>query len=140
MRLFFALGVPVLVTGAALSARAGQAPDPVRGERAFQKCYACHALEPARNDLTGPNLHQIVGRPVAAEEDFAYSKAMRDFASREPRWTAALLDRFLADPEALVPGTDMGFMGMESAERADLIAYLSRSKHSEGGAAIGRER
>src|SRR5688572_5834407 len=29
------------------------------GERAYQKCYSCHALDPGRNDLTGPTLHRI---------------------------------------------------------------------------------
>lgn len=106
------------------------AADPVRGERAYQKCYACHSIEPNENDLTGPSLHAIVGRPIAAAVEFEYSAEMRAFARAESRWTAELLDRFIADPEALVPGTDMGFGGIaDASERADLIAYLRANRH-----------
>jgi cytochrome c len=98
------------------------------GERAYQKCYSCHALEPGKNDLTGPTLHNIVGRPIAAEPDFAYSPALGRFADRERRWGRNLLDKFVADPERLVPGTSMTFHGIsDPAERAALIAYLERN-------------
>jgi cytochrome c len=104
-----------------------QATDPQLGERAYQKCYSCHALEPGRNELTGPTLHRIVGRPVAAEPGFDYSPALKRFAEREQLWTKGLLGRFAADPEALVPGTSMTFHGIaDPAERAALIAYLEK--------------
>ena len=95
------------------------------GERAYQKCYSCHALEPGRNDLTGPTLHGIVGRAIAAEPGFNYSPAMRKFGDIEGNWGKGLLDKFIADPEALVPGTSMTFNGIsDPAERAALIAYM----------------
>ena len=97
------------------------------GERAFQKCYSCHSLEPGRNDLTGPALDAIVGRRVAAEPGFDYSPALRRFAKREPVWTRDLIGRFAEDPETLVPGTSMTFHGMpDPAEREALLAYLER--------------
>ena len=44
---------------------------------------------------------------------------------REPKWTEELMDRFIADPEAVAPGTSMTFTGMrDPKERADLIDYL----------------
>jgi cytochrome c len=99
-----------------------------KGERAYQKCYSCHALEPGAAKLEGPNLHRIVGRRVAAERGFAYSPAMRKFVRRHPRWTPHLLNRYVADPEALVPGTSMNFPGIkDAAERRALIQYLERS-------------
>lgn len=102
------------------------AADPALGERAYQKCYSCHALEPGRNDLSGPTLYRIVGRPVATEP-FAYSPALKHLAEREPRWTKELLDRFAEDPEALAPGTNMTFAGVaDKAERRALIDYLDR--------------
>lgn len=107
--------------------REGEAEQLVLGERAYRKCYSCHALEPGKNDLTGPTLHNIVGRRVAAEPDFEYSPALRALAAREPRWTKQLLDRLAADPEGLVPGTSMTFHGIaDDAEREALITYLER--------------
>ena len=99
-----------------------------RGERAYQKCYSCHALEPGRNDLGGPTLYRIVGRQVAAEAGFDYSPALRRFAERSPRWSPALLDRLIADPEVLVPGTSMSFHGIADAgERSDLLLFLDNA-------------
>ncbi len=99
-------------------------PGPSAGERAYQKCYSCHSLEPGR-PLEGPPLHRIIGKPVAAEPGFAYSPALKRFAAAHPRWTRDLIDRFAADPEALVPGTSMAFPGMaDPAERKALLDYL----------------
>jgi cytochrome c len=99
------------------------------GERAYGKCYSCHALEPGKT-LEGPSLYRIVGKRIAAEPGFAYSPALRRFARRHPRWTPELLDRFAADPEALVPKTSMNFPGMRSrGERRALIRYLQDEKH-----------
>ena len=65
------------------------------------------------------------GAPVAAAPGFDYSPAMKRFATRSPRWTRDLIDRYAADPEALVPGTSMAFHGMPDAqERKALIDYL----------------
>jgi cytochrome c len=91
----------------------------------FQYCYACHSVQAGETSLPGPNLRGIVGRPIAAREDFAYSLAMRAFAEHEGRWSEALLDRYLAAPYKLVPKTSMSFPGIaDDGERADLIAYL----------------
>lgn len=50
-------------------------------------------------------------------------------------WDAATLDRFLADPRGLVPGTKMGFAGIaDAAERADLIAYLKQATAKKSAA------
>ena len=106
----------------------GRAGDPRRGKAAYRKCYACHALEPGKNDLSGPTLHRILGRRVASER-FDYSPALRALAKRSRRWDEALLDRYIADPESVAPRTSMTFTGMRDArERADLIAYLRRSR------------
>ena len=102
----------------------GRAGDPRRGKVAFQKCYACHAMEAGKNDLSGPSLHRILGRRIAAQP-FDYSPALRALARRRTRWDEALLDRYIADPEAVAPKTSMTFTGMrDPRERADLIAYL----------------
>ena len=119
----------VLLLPAALGAAGGGKGEARRGEAAYQKCYSCHALEPGGDKLEGPNLHRIIGRRIAAERGFAYSPALRALAARRSRWSEGLLDRFIAEPEAVAPRTSMNFHGIEDArERADLIAYLRRHR------------
>ena len=121
MRLVLIVAAGVLLAGANASAQG----DPVRGKVAFQKCYACHSVEPGERGLAAPNLRGVVGRPVAGVPGFAYSAALRSLKRREPVWTAELIDRYVADSESVAPGTTMPFLGMTNArERADLIAYL----------------
>lgn len=123
----FSAAALVSLIGCVAAAEPDDAAILAAGEQAFQKCYACHALEPGMNDLTGPTLHGIVGRQVAAESGFDYSPALRAFAERNSTWKRELLDRFIADPEALVPGTSMTFHGIAGAnERQALLAYLER--------------
>lgn len=117
-------GAALLLAGAACAAPLPQ-PEMAQGERVYRQCYACHALEPSRNTPAGPTLHAIVGRRIASEPGFDYSPALRRLAERHERWTPDLLDRFLADPEAAAPGTEMGFRGLgQPAERRRLIAWL----------------
>jgi len=98
-----------------------------RGEVAFQKCYACHSVQPDETGLEGPNLFDVVGRPVASVPDFPYSSGLKALPARGyPTWTKAALDAFLTSPEDFAPGTTMTFVGMPDAqERAAVIAYLA---------------
>lgn len=129
MKLAAALvGAALAACGAASTTPPAGPPSLAAGERAYQKCFSCHALEPGRNDLSGPTLHAVVGRPIAAERGFDYSPALKRFAAVNPAWTRPLLDRFVADAEGLVPGTAMNFHGIsDSAERRALIDYLDRA-------------
>ncbi len=99
------------------------------GERAFQRCYSCHSVKKGERGLSGPNLHDLGKRRVAQDSAFVYSRAFKAFAAANPRWTPELLDRFLTDPQALVPGNQMGFFGLRNPdERAAIIAYLLAEK------------
>ena len=124
-----------LVAGAACAApnspaddpSKGTAVDPAEAQRLFRQCYACHALEPGRNTPAGPTLHAVVGRAIAAEPGFNYSPALRRLAEQNGRWTPELLDRFLADPAAVAPGSEMGFPGLDDpAQRRALIDWLAQ--------------
>lgn len=125
-----ALLSPVLLAAAAY-VHAAEPPDAetlAAGERAYQKCYACHSLEGPDPSTQGPSLKAIVGREVAAEPGFAYSEAMRAYAGRQPRWTREALDAFIADPYKVVPGTEMGFFGIaDAAERRALVKFIAGS-------------
>ena len=98
------------------------AADPRAGAQVYERCQGCHALE---YDRAGPRHCGLFGRRAGSVQDFPYSDAMRKSGIT---WSAASLDRFLADPLRAVPGTSMGYAGIADAkERADLIAYLEQS-------------
>lgn len=125
MRLGASLALVLLLDMATASAA-----DMEVGARAYQKCYACHALDPAETGLQGPNLHDVIGRRAAALADFEYSSALTALGKSGVIWSEESLDRFLADPQAFAPGNAMGFFGMaDPAVRAAVIAYI---KHATG--------
>jgi cytochrome c len=98
--------------------------DAVRGEARFQDCAACHKLEAGTNNV-GPSLHGIFTRKAGEIADFRYSPAIKRSGIV---WTPETLDKFITDPQALVPGNRMPYAGMANAsDRADLIAYLIKA-------------
>ncbi len=105
-------------------AGAGQSADLAKGEILFQKCQACHSTGHEGASL-GPSLAGLFGRAAGSQEQFRYSPAMRRI---HLVWDDATLDRFLAEPQTLVPGNRMPFAGMsEKSDRDDLIAYLHKA-------------
>ena len=119
-----------LVAAPALARAEG---DPVRGAEVYRACVACHALAPGLH-LTGPSLGGVWQRPAGTAEGFVrYSPALRDAGFS---WDGAALDAWLADPQAMIPGTTMAFRGIGDPDaRADLIAFLEQA-----GTAGGAER
>lgn len=96
------------------------------GKAQEKKCSACHTIDNGGANKTGPNLWNIVNRPIASHEGFAYSAAMKDFSQGgSVKWDYEHLDKYLTSPKALVKGTAMGFAGIKKTQdRADLIAFL----------------
>lgn len=129
LTLVFALPALALFLPPVLAADTPGAGDAARGERVFQRCYACHSVEPGESTgLQGPSLYGILGRPAAAVRGFDYSDAMRRRARQGLIWDAATLDAYISDPDSVVPGTMMSIPPVrDPQDRADLIAYLSRS-------------
>ena len=119
MRATMALFVTLQLAGAA---RADG--DAARGEARFQDCAPCHKLEAGANNV-GPSLHGIFTRKAGELGDFRYSPAIKRSGIV---WTPETLDKFVTDPQALVPANRMPYAGMASADdRADLIAYLLKT-------------
>ena len=105
------------------------AGDPVRGERVFQRCYACHSVVAGEGNLPGPNLRCVLGRPAGTLRGFRFSPAMvAAGATTGLVWTRATLDAFLVDPLRLIPETAMSMPGIPGPEdRRDVIDYLERA-------------
>ncbi|HEX2113682.1 MAG TPA: c-type cytochrome [Alphaproteobacteria bacterium] len=92
------------------------------GRNVFRReCIACHAFG---CDKRGPNLQGIFGRAAGAVGDFRhYSDALKKSGIV---WDAETLDRFLADPAAMVSGTTMTWGKVADAQqRRDVLAFLS---------------
>ncbi|HEY6430347.1 MAG TPA: cytochrome c oxidase assembly protein [Acetobacteraceae bacterium] len=100
-----------------------QAPDPRAGAKLFAtNCSACHA--PDRSKV-GPALAGVVGRQAGSQAGYPYSAAL---AHAGFAWDPARLDRWLTNPQALVPGALMPYRLADSGERRDVIAYLETLK------------
>jgi cytochrome c len=97
-----------------------------KGQAIFKKCQACHSGEKGGPNKVGPDLWDIVDRPVAEHEGFSYSAGMKDFSKGgTEKWTYDHLYHFLISPKNYVKGTAMGFAGLKKDEdRADVIAFL----------------
>lgn len=122
MRLLLAL-LLVVVAGSAF------AQDLQRGRRVFTRCIACHTLEAERGPAPGPSLIGVVGRAAAALPDFDYSPVLVAARRRGLAWTEEALDHFVADTEAFLPGTVMGFLSIpDAADRRALIDLLKSAR------------
>src|SRR5665213_1338845 len=87
----------------AMPAFAGQAAA-ADGAALFQtNCAVCHSVDAGTNKL-GPSLFGIVGRKSATVDSFTYSPAMTKVGLT---WDAPTLDKYLTNPQAMVPGTKM---------------------------------
>jgi cytochrome c len=117
-------------SGSVVPAAWAQAPsntaaqeDATRGKQVFEaRCIGCHTLNQNRE---GPKLAGVVGRTSGTAEGYTFSDALKKAAIT---WDAQTLDRWLTDPDALVPGNNMEFSVRKAQERSDLIAFLQASK------------
>lgn len=93
-----------------------------KGQAAAKPCAACHTFDKGGPNRVGPNLWGILNRPVASVGGFNYSAAMK---AKGGNWSYADLNKYLTNPRAAVPGTNMSFAGIaRDSQRADVIAYL----------------
>jgi cytochrome c len=94
-----------------------------KGQAAAKVCQTCHTFEKNGPNRVGPNLYGIVGdKKGEGRGGFNFSAAMK---AKGGTWTFDDLNQFLTNPKAFVPGTAMGFAGIQKdSQRADVIDYL----------------
>lgn len=101
--------------------------DLANGQAQFALCASCHTLPAGGPNMTGPNLHGVLGRPAGQAAGYQYSDAMKAAGFT---WDAAHIDQWITNPRVMLPGTKMTFVGLsDPKDRSDLIAYLMVENH-----------
>lgn len=96
--------------------------DASRGWDLFQPCTACHSYAAGEPNRIGPNLHGIVGRPIASAPGYSYSEYILRL---QGNWTPERLNAFIFEHKRFAQGSHMAFHNLvELSDRADLIAWL----------------
>ena len=86
-------------------------------------CRECHSFLKGDNRL-GPSLYGVVGRKAGSEAGYGYTQSMKDSGVT---WDEATLDKWIANPQAVIPGNQMSppFPGVADPKiRARIIAFL----------------
>jgi cytochrome c len=126
MLLICALGAFMLPSPSALP-QASQGTEDASGQQAFNNaCRTCHMVKEGDNRL-GPNLYKVVGRKAGSLPDYGFSSAMKEAGFV---WDEEKLDRFIANPDEVVPGNSMKpYGGLSSGEdRKKIIAFLAQAR------------
>jgi cytochrome c len=94
------------------------------GAAQFKKsCGTCHTVDPKAPPRQGPNLHKVVGRPAGTMKGFKYSAA---FVKAAPNitWTPDMIDKWITDPQQVVPGAVMLYHQSDADKRKLIIDFL----------------
>jgi len=105
------------------------------GARLFRQCASCHGVSEQGPNRVGPSLWNIVDRPLAALENYRYSRALQALGQEGAIWDEERLDAYIGAPAQAIPGTTMAFRGVNDRQaRSAIIAYLrSLIPQGEGG-------
>jgi cytochrome c len=119
----FVIALTVAFASALFGTTSASAQNAENGRQVFKQiCSVCHEVAAGRNRV-GPSLFGLVGRKTASVPDFHYSDGNK---AAGLTWDEATLDRFIAAPRGVVPGTTMAYAGLkDDQKRHDLIAYLA---------------
>lgn len=94
-----------LLAAAAHAESHAPAGDAEAGEKAFQKCKACHAIQPpegaaiVRGGRTGPNLYGVIGRQAGTVEDYRYGDDLVRAGEEGLVWDAESFTAYVQDPK-----------------------------------------
>jgi cytochrome c len=120
-------GMAYLLPSPSALPQASQGTEDASGQQAFNNaCRTCHMMREGDNRL-GPNLYKVVGRKAGSLPDYGFSSAMKE---ADLVWDEQKLDRFIANPDEVVPGNNMKpYGGLSSSDdRKKIIAFLAQSR------------
>ncbi|MCK8782935.1 c-type cytochrome [Roseomonas sp. NAR14] len=86
-----------------------------------RQCMACHSVNAGDPPRQGPNLAGVFGRKPGSVTGFRYSAG---YAAADFVWDEAHLDSYLANPQAVIPGSVMAYRQNNPATRQVIIAWL----------------
>jgi cytochrome c len=110
--------------GGVVGSTAARAQDAEAGKRVFARCMPCHNADTPQNKV-GPSLQGLFGRTAGTVPGFQYSPANKNSGIV---WSVEILNEYLKNPRAYMPGTKMVFPGIpKDDERANLIAFLEQA-------------
>ena len=94
-------------------------------KKVWKKCSACHSIKKDGKNKIGPALYNVLGRNVAALNDYKYSKALAIYGKS---WTFKEMNGFLTKPQAYIKGTKMAFAGLKKEkDRASIILFMNQN-------------
>ena len=94
-------------------------------KKVWKKCSACHSIKKGGKNKIGPALYSVLGRNVAALENYKYSKALVAYGKI---WTLEEMNGFLKKPQAYIKGTKMAFAGLKKDEdRASILLFMNQN-------------
>jgi cytochrome c len=116
-----AVAALALVMAGLIPPLSGQPAATANGKALFGKrCGGCHA---ANLDKEGPRLGGVYGRPAGSVPSFQYSDALK---GAKFTWNDELLEKWLTDPDQLIPDNNMAFHLENGDERREIITYLKQ--------------
>jgi cytochrome c len=126
LRTIWAIGLGFYATLPVVTMASAQMPlpeaKPPDGATLFkQQCATCHTNNLSDPVRQGPSLFKIVGKPAGKADGFRYSAG---FANADFVWDDSKLDAYLANPQAMVPGSIMAYRQPKAETRTAIIAYL----------------
>ena len=94
-------------------------------KKVWKKCSACHSIKKGGKNKIGPALYNVLGRNVAALDNYKYSKALVAYGKA---WTFEEMNGFLKKPQAYIKGTKMAFAGLKKEkDRASIILFMNQN-------------
>jgi cytochrome c len=117
----------ILILLAQMIGWSSAALDPAAEAQFRKSCGTCHVAVADAPPRQGPNLFQVMDRPAGSVAGFKYSPA---FVAGKGGivWDAATLDRWIADPQSVIPGAIMPYKQADDAKRRLIIEFL-KSAH-----------